>query len=173
MGQDQREEVQIDYAAYIYPKPVIQTKYLNKSIDMNLVYSIIRQESAFNKDAKSFADAYGLMQIIPQRAKKLARKHRIPYRKVEDLYDVAINTGLGSHYLNDLMKLMKRMPMAIGSYNAGESAMKRWIKARFDGDIEVFIEDIPYKETRKYIKLVLRNYHIYRSLPVQNDKFIY
>ncbi len=113
------------------------------------------------------------MQIIPERAKKLARKHRIPYRSHNDLYQVDINTGLGSNYLNDLVKYFKHRPMAIGSYNAGESAMKRWVKSRYDGDVEVFIEDIPYRETKKYIKLVLRNLEIYKSLPIQKDRSIY
>lgn len=173
MSSDLREEVQEKYTNYIYPKPIIRSKYLNTKIDINLVYSIIRQESAFNKDARSFADAYGLMQIIPERAKKLSRKHRIPYRRAEDLYNIQVNTGLGSNYLNDLIKLLGKMPMAIGSYNAGESAMKRWVKSRFNGDIEEFIEDVPYKETKKYIKLVLRNFEIYKALPVQKNKFIY
>ena len=172
MGQELREEVQVKYTSYIYPKPIIKSIYLNKETDINLIYSIIRQESAFNKDARSFADAYGLMQIIPQRAIKLARKHRVPYKKASDLYNIQVNTGLGSHYLNDLVTLMGKLPMAIGSYNAGESAMKRWVKARYNGDIEEFIEDVPYKETKKYIKLVLRNLEIYKSLPIQENKFI-
>jgi soluble lytic murein transglycosylase len=173
MGSDQREEIQKNYLSYIYPKPKLTSKYLNKNVDINLVYSIIRQESAFDKDARSFADAFGLMQIIPQRAKKLSKIHKIPFSKEEDLYDVYINTGLGSHYLDDLVTFFKRLPMAIGSYNAGESAMKRWLKVRYDGDIEVFIEDIPYRETKKYIKLVLRNLEIYKELPIQKDKLIY
>jgi soluble lytic murein transglycosylase len=172
MGQDLREEVQEKYTNYIYPKPIIKSKYLNSKTDLDLIYSIIRQESAFNKEARSFADAYGLMQIIPQRAKKLSRKHRIPYKAPSDLYNIQINTGLGSHYLNDLVILLGKLPMAIGSYNAGESAMKRWVKSRYNGDIEEFIEDVPYRETKKYIKLVLRNLEIYRSLPIQKDKFI-
>ncbi|WP_127718399.1 lytic transglycosylase domain-containing protein [Halobacteriovorax sp. HLS] len=172
MGSSQRDEVELNYTSYIYPKPVINSKYLNKNIDINLVYSIIRQESAFNKDARSFADAFGLMQIIPQRAKRLAAIHRLPYKKQDDLYSVELNTGLGSHYLSDLVRFFNELPFAIGSYNAGESVMKNWIKSRYDGDIEVFIEDVPYRETKKYIKLVLRNLEIYKALPIQESKFI-
>ena len=113
------------------------------------------------------------MQVIPSRAKKLARKHGIPFQNTEDLYDVDINMALGVQYLEDLKKLFKYLPMVIGSYNAGESAMKRWVKSRYQGDIEIFIEDIPYRETRKYIKLVLRNYYIYQELPIDNKLFIY
>ena len=173
MGKDQRADIEKKFMQYIYPKPSLDSKYLENKFDNNLAYSIIRQESAFNREARSFADAYGLMQIIPSRAKKLARKHRIPYKGTDDLYDIDVNMALGVHYLEDLKKLFKYLPMAIGSYNAGESAMKRWVKSRYQGDIEIFIEDIPYKETRKYIKLVLRNYYIYQELPIDKKVFIY
>ncbi|WP_372656283.1 transglycosylase SLT domain-containing protein [Halobacteriovorax sp.] len=173
MDEDQRNEIEKKFIQYIYPKPSLESKYLENKFDNNLAYSIIRQESAFNKEARSFADAYGLMQVIPSRAKKLARKHGIPFQNTEDLYDVDINMALGVQYLEDLKKLFKYLPMVIGSYNAGESAMKRWVKSRYQGDIEIFIEDIPYRETRKYIKLVLRNYYIYQELPIDNKLFIY
>lgn len=172
MGEDQRVDVTKDYIHYIYPKPNLTGALKNKRYDTNLAYSIIRQESAFNKDARSFADAYGLMQIIPTRAKKLARKHRVPYTGVPDLYNVETNIKLGTSYLEDLKRYFKNLPMAIGSYNAGENAMKRWKVKRFKGDMETFIEDIPYKETRKYIKLVLRNYSIYKQLPINEKVFI-
>jgi soluble lytic murein transglycosylase len=113
------------------------------------------------------------MQIIPSRASKLSKKHSIPYKETDDLYDIDVNMALGVHYLEDLKKMFEHLPMAIGSYNAGESTMKRWVKARYQGDIEAFIEDIPYQETRKYIKLVLRNYYIYQELPIDKKVFIY
>ncbi|CBW27956.1 putative transglycosylase [Halobacteriovorax marinus SJ] len=173
MGEDQRLEIEKKFIQYIYPKPVLESKYLENNFDNNLAYSIIRQESAFNREARSFADAYGLMQIIPSRAKKLAKKHRIPYQNTEDLYDIDVNMALGVHYLEDLKKMFDYLPMAIGSYNAGEAVMSRWVKSRYQGDIETFIEDIPYRETRKYIKLVLRNYYIYQQLPIDKKVFIY
>lgn len=173
MGEEQRSEIEKKFIQYIYPKPGLESKYLENNFDNNLAYSIIRQESAFNREARSFADAYGLMQIIPSRAKKLARKHNVPFQGTDDLYDIDVNMALGVHYLEDLKKLFKYLPMVIGSYNAGEAAMKRWVKARYQGDIEIFIEDIPYRETRKYIKLVLRNYYIYQELPIDKKVFIY
>ncbi|OUR93677.1 hypothetical protein A9Q84_19635 [Halobacteriovorax marinus] len=173
MSEEQREDVSKQYIHYIYPKPNLATKFIKSDYDADLAYSIIRQESAFDKDARSFADAYGLMQIIPKRAVKLAKRHRVPYRNEKDLYDIDTNIVLGVRYLEDLKKSFKNLPMAIGSYNAGENAMHRWRKSRFNGDMEIFIEDIPYRETRKYIKLVLRNYSIYQQLPISEKVFIY
>lgn len=173
MGEEQRTEIEKKFIQYIYPKPSLESKYLENKFDNNLAYSIIRQESAFNKEARSFADAYGLMQVIPSRAKKLSKKHGIPFKDTEDLYDIDINMALGVQYLEDLKKMFEYLPMVIGSYNDGESAMKRWVSSRYQGDIEIFIEDIPYRETRKYIKLVLRNYYIYQELPINEKLFIY
>ncbi|PIK14093.1 lytic transglycosylase domain-containing protein [Halobacteriovorax sp. JY17] len=173
MDENQRGEIEKKFIQYIYPKPSLESKYLENKFDNNLAYSIIRQESAFNREARSFADAYGLMQVIPSRAQKLAKKHSIPYQDTDDLYNIDVNMALGVHYLEDLKKMFQYLPMVIGSYNAGEAAMSRWVKSRYQGDIEIFIEDIPYQETRKYIKLVLRNYFIYQELPIDKKVFIY
>ncbi len=133
-------------------------------LDPALLWAIIRQESVFDPDATSFADARGLMQIIPRTGHALARELGIEDFHENDLYDPALNIRMGSHYAHQLMQQFgnKVDHMAAG-YNAGPSNVDRWRRAAGD-DHDLYRELITYSETRKYVKLVLRNYLIYREL---------
>lgn len=133
--------------------------------DPYLLQSIIRQESAFNPEARSPADAFGLMQLIPELAKRLARQQRVSYKDFNDLYDPKVNATLGSAYVRELMQKMNgRMVGVIGAYNAGTGPIFNWYKNRNRKDVFEFIEGIAYEETRNYVKLVLRNWIIYQQL---------
>ncbi|PJB52957.1 MAG: hypothetical protein CO099_09795 [Bdellovibrio sp. CG_4_9_14_3_um_filter_39_7] len=134
-------------------------------VEPALVKAIIRQESAFNTYIRSSADAFGLMQMIPEKAAQLSRGLKIPYKKFQDLYDPSINLPLGCALLKDhLSDYDNNIIITAASYNAGENVVKNWLKSRFDGDYLEFIESIPYEETKTYVKLILRNLMVYKRI---------
>ncbi|MFG1484488.1 transglycosylase SLT domain-containing protein [Halobacteriovorax sp. RZ-1] len=136
----------------------------SKTVTTPLLMSIARQESAFNQYARSPADAFGLLQLIPEQGKRLSRRYKIPYEGYEDLYNPNINITFSSLLLNELMKRRNNNFIDfVASYNAGGTPIRRWRSRIILPDLE-FIEEIPYKETRKYVKLVARNYLIYSRL---------
>ena len=137
-------------------------KDLGSDLSPYLVLSVIRQESAFDPQARSVADAVGLMQLTPGTAKLAARALKM---RTYSLLDEEDNLHLGLKTLSDLIKKYdNRLDYALASYNAGETISQLWIDLRGHlGPIE-FIESIPYQETRLYIKNILRNYAIYRLI---------
>lgn len=152
----------------IFPQPY-QDAVLKASkqfgVIPELIYSIMRQESAFNRQARSPADAFGLMQLIPSVAKKTASSVGIPFSNHEDLFHPETNISLGSAHLKKLWdRYQGQFVLLAASYNASEKAIHGWLQHRYEGDTLQFIEDIPYKETQNYIKLVLRNLVFYQSL---------
>jgi soluble lytic murein transglycosylase len=125
-------------------------------IDPAWAYAIIRAESAWMTDAHSHADAYGLMQLLPGVAKKLAKAEKLPYGNAQDLFDPALNIQLGIRFLGRMADAYDGSPwLASAAYNAGEAPVGRWIDARGSLDPDFFIETIPYKETREYVARVL------------------
>lgn len=127
-----------------------------------LIYSIMKQESGFDPRARSFADAFGLMQLIPQVAEKAAEGFT-QYKKVHDLYRPRVNIHLGAKTLRDLFQSFNgQFILSVASYNASAIAVRGWVQSRFKSDPIEFIEDIPYAETKGYVKLVMRNYISYR-----------
>jgi soluble lytic murein transglycosylase len=134
-------------------------------IDPFLVIAIMREESHFNPNIVSSAGAYGLMQLMPVTAKKVGN-----VTKVNELFDEEKNIYIGIKYLSDLKKKYSRIEYIIAAYNAGEKAVDLWLQNNYR-DADEFIEDIPYNETRDYVKKVLRTYYILRSLyKDKNDK---
>ncbi|MDX2054288.1 MAG: transglycosylase SLT domain-containing protein [Polyangiaceae bacterium] len=120
-----------------------------------LTYAIMREESAFDPEATSPANAFGLMQLIIPTAKMVAQPLGLPYDS-RSLFRPAINIRLGSQLLGTLMKDFKDNPLlAIPSYNAGASRAREWKKARPAVDFDVWVELIPFHETRRYVKRVL------------------
>jgi soluble lytic murein transglycosylase len=150
-----------------YPLPYreLVVRYANaRGIDPYLVAALIRQESTFNPRVRSRAGARGLMQIIPATGRQLARQERRRYA-TRDLYDPEINIRYGPRYLKEVLtRFNGRVDYALASYNAGPHRVKRWTGMDMTIDPEVFIEDIPFDETRAYVKLVLRNEMLYRRL---------
>lgn len=130
-----------------------------------LMLSIIRQESAFNPNARSPADAFGLMQVIPQVAKIHEKATGIQVEHFEELYRPEINIPVGAALLADLDKKYRgQFVLTAAAYNASERAIEGWLKTRLQDDPLEFIEDIPYEETKAYVKLVLRNFIFYSRL---------
>ena len=169
-------------APFIFPfafETEIKKNSQKFSVPYSLIASIIRQESSFNQFARSPADAFGPMQLIPEAAKIISKKYKIPYLEIKDLYNPEINIALGAALLRDLMNdNQSRLIPVAASYNAGSAPVKRWenerqnsicvgrqcnIEEYFEEGMK-FIESIPYEETKKYVKLVFRNMVIYQVL---------
>ena len=154
--------------ALVYPQPfsnVVESAAKKFNVPVELIYSIMRQESSFDPLSRSPADAFGLMQLIPEMAKRAERRAGIKLSSHEDLYTPEINIPLGAAFIRDLLDHWKgRFIPTVASYNASEKAIAGWMRTRYRGDVLVFIEDIPYEETRNYIKLVMRNYISYQRL---------
>lgn len=142
----------------------------NLNLSNELVLAIIKQESAFNPKAKSPAGAYGLMQLMPNTAKQFFKQ--LEQEKSFDeafLYEPDTNIMLGKLYLQKLKQDYNDNLIYIASnYNAGANPLKTWHSRWNSLDEDLFIEMIPYKETRNYVKLVLRNYYFYRFLNHKN-----
>ena len=138
----------------------------NKSnLSIPLIFSIIRQESAFNPRARSSADAFGLMQVIPSTAKQVSRENKIYYNSYRDLYNPSKNILIGTTYLKKLLKKYNNnFILALSAYNAGGTPVDRWKKELEHWSLLEFIENIPYEETRTYIRLIVRNYIFYHNL---------
>ncbi len=129
----------------------------NVNLPLALLFAISRQESAFAADVTSPAGARGLMQLMPATAKEVARRHKIPYDNIKQLFDPSKNIALGSHYYKDMMlRFSNNRILATASYNAGPHRVDRWRKktgAKLAYD--VWIEMIPFSETRRYVQNVL------------------
>lgn len=145
--------------------PIHPKKQKKGEADPLLVNAIIRAESLFDRRAFSRAGAIGLMQLMPATAQRLSKKLNIRLASNENLFDPDLNVRLGSRYLGDLIKEFKgALVPAIASYNAGKRPVKRWWSKRGDEPIEIFIEKIPYQETRNYVKKVLSYLREYRRI---------
>ena len=120
--------------------------------------AITRRESTFIPTAKSPVGAHGLMQIMPQTAKHITGR-RVP---VQNLYNPNTNIDMGTDYLNYLMRQNNNnLVFATASYNAGYSRVKTWLPKNRQMPLDIWIETIPFKETREYVKAVLAYYQIY------------
>ncbi len=150
----------------IFPIPFetrIREEASRQGLDPALIYSIIRQESLFNPYARSHADAFGLMQLIPEMANQAAKRLGISLEGPDDLYNPDKNVALGTIFLKDLFtKYGDRFILSVAAYNANDKAIQGWLRTRMRNDPLEFIEEIPYDETRLYVKLVLRNYVTYQ-----------
>jgi len=133
-------------------------------VDPYLVAAMIREESRFNPQATSGSSAYGLMQLVPGTARGAARLVRIPSPSIQGLRDPETNILLGSVVLHELLGRFTRVDMALAAYNAGPDVVGRWQAKRGGADPDTFIEEIPYLETRNYVKTVMQSAAMYRWL---------
>ncbi|MFT6102936.1 MAG: soluble lytic murein transglycosylase [Granulosicoccus sp.] len=147
--------------------PVVHQEIIHNAADKHdipssLVFSIARQESAWEFDATSRVGARGLMQLMPATAKQTAKKARLAYKKSK-LFEPQYNIALGSHYITGLLEQYDdNRALAIASYNAGPHRVKQWLKkTNASLPLDVWVEIIPFKETRKYVQNVLSYEVIY------------
>lgn len=135
------------------------------SVSPELMLSIIRQESSFDPYARSIADAMGLMQVLPMVADQQFPRTKIKLEHHEDLYKPEINVPIGASLLSELnQKYRGQFLLVAAAYNANEKSIQGWLNTRLGEDPLEFIEDIPFEETRGYVKLVLRNFIFYSRL---------
>jgi soluble lytic murein transglycosylase len=127
--------------------------------------AIARQESAMNAEARSHANARGLMQLLPGTARLVAQRARVKNPPTASLYQPTVNIELGSYHLAWLLERYGgQSPLAIAAYNAGEHRVDRWVKDNAGTAMDVWIESIPFRETRNYVKNVLAFKHVYATL---------
>lgn len=130
-----------------------------------LLRAVARQESAYQPDARSPVGARGLMQLMPATAKLVTKRARLPASYAGQLNDPKINIQLGSYHLAWLIERFNgQRPLAIAAYNAGEHRVDRWIKNKAQMPTDVWIETIPFRETRNYVKNVLAFTYVYNQL---------
>lgn len=168
IAPETRREILDRNPELIFPQPWsqhISASARQFEIPPALIYSIMRQESSFNPRVRSHADAMGLMQLIPVVANETARSIGVDIGEPETLYKPDLNIMLGTAHLRELLKKWHgRFIPSVASYNANEKAVLGWLRTRDRRDPLQFIEDIPYEETRGYVKLVLRNFIFYSRL---------
>src|SRR5690606_32736738 len=123
------EQVFNDYAL-LYPRPydaeVVAAAEVS-GLPVPLIYGVIRQESLYRSDALSSAGARGLMQLLPETARRTARQWNRPAPTPDSLFDPAVNVMLGAAHLKDLLtRFDGQLPLALAAYNAGPGAVQRW-----------------------------------------------
>jgi soluble lytic murein transglycosylase-like protein len=149
-------------------KESILTESKKQNLPPWLILGLIRQESRFNNIIVSSAGAVGLMQILPQTAKDIMGTSKVP-----NLTNPKKNIRVGTVYLKRLMKKFKSVPLTLAAYNAGPSRAKKWYKDKVSGknlSSAMFIESIPYKETREYVKTVIFGASMYSMILKKNEK---
>jgi soluble lytic murein transglycosylase len=157
----------------IVHEDIIKHKAQTNNIPSSLIFSIARQESAWEFDATSYVGASGLMQIMPATAKETAKKAKLHYAKSK-LYEPEYNIALGSHYITSLLQQYdNNRALAIASYNAGPHRVKQWLtKTNASLPLDVWIEIIPFNETRKYVQNVLSYEVIYNYRLGQESRLL-
>lgn len=139
-----------------------------RGLDSSWVMGLMRSESAMAADAISGAGARGLMQIMPGTARELSRRHGFNYGGVQQLMQAEFNIELGTTYLRELLdQYGDNSVLASGAYNAGPNAVKRWMDGSRPAEAAMWIETLPYRETREYIPRVLAFSAIYDWLLAQ------
>jgi soluble lytic murein transglycosylase len=162
------QSVPLVYWRILFPEAwwdTIKSESAKNGLDPYLVASLIRQESEFNPSAISYANAYGLMQLEPSVGKSLAREEGMSHFETFQLLDPITNIRLGTKYLRQMVDRFGGVQeYALAAYNAGESRVVDWQAAGPYGEIDEFVESIPFTQTRDYVQGILRNEDIYRSI---------
>lgn len=143
---------------------IVSREAQDNSLDPLLIEAVMRQESLFDPEAKSSANALGLMQLLPDTATKLAAADNRALDPLA-LFQPDLNIDLGTRYLNQLLaRFDGDVLKAVAAYNGGEAAVEKWQRRFADLEPDEFVESISYRETRDYIKRVLTNYRTYQQL---------
>jgi len=133
-------------------------------LDPYLVASLIRQESEFNPNAISHANAVGLMQLLPVTGKKVAKDVKLHHFNASQLYMPAVNLQLGTRYFKTMVDKFGSFEYALAAYNAGSDRVEDWLSQGKYRDPQEFVESIPFTETREYVQAILRNASVYKQL---------
>ena len=150
----------------LYPlpyEPALRREATKNGFDPMLAAGLIRQESTFQADAVSHKNAVGLMQVLPQTGRLMARQLRVRYTK-NSLFEPDFNLQVGMVYVTGLLHNLGAPEYALAAFNAGEDRIALWRGERNYEEIPELVESIPFTETRDYVQIVLRNAEVYRMI---------
>lgn len=154
-----------------YPRPYaehVQAAREEHALPRGLLHAVMRQESGFDPDVVSYAQAIGLMQLIPSTARKVARGLGVEYRR-EMMFDPRWNVRMGGRLLSRLLReLDGQAVLAIASYNAGAHRVRNWFRKPHPS-LDLFVESIPIEQTRNYVRHVVTHWARYRYLTGDDD----
>ncbi len=152
-------------------RQLVEQRALDNDLEPAWIFAMMRQESAFMHDARSSVGAVGLMQLMPKTAKAVAKKLKKPRPGYQQLIKPELNIQLGSAYLKEVYEELGEHPvLAIAAYNAGPHRVRNWLPESGQMPADIWIELIPFKETRRYVKSVLAYMVIY-SNKLENKDF--
>jgi soluble lytic murein transglycosylase len=156
------------YIEALFPRPYWDELYRSSTangLDPYLVASLIRQESEFNPTAISHANAYGLMQLLPEVGKQTAKQIKLKNYSLADLLDPNSNLKLGTKYFKSMIdEYGGQVEYALAAYNAGTNRVADWRANGTFKDMPEFVESIPFTETREYVQAILRNRAMYKKI---------
>jgi soluble lytic murein transglycosylase len=157
----------------LFPRPFwedLRRDATTNQLDPYLVASLIRQESEFNPGAISYANAMGLMQLLPSVGKNLAKEMKIRHFSSDELLQANTNLLLGTRYFKHMVDHFDgHVEYALAAYNAGEDRVDDWRKNGNFKDMDEFVESIPFTQTREYVQAIMRNAMIYKLLYTKNN----
>jgi soluble lytic murein transglycosylase-like protein len=140
------------------------------SIPPELILSVIKKESAFEPKIISYANAYGLMQLLPGTASQIAPKLRLRFTSTDQLFQPEVNIQMGSYYLSSLLKRYRgNYVMALAGYNAGPHRVDRWKRSYPTYDDDLFMENLEFEQTRVYVRVCMKFFWIYRAIMNPGD----
>lgn len=135
------------------------------TLDEFLVYSVIREESHFDKEAVSVSDARGLMQLLPSTALEAAPKAGLSNFEASQLFSPDVNINLGCYYLSWLLEIFGgNFAVGLAGYNGGPTSAAGWYEKNRSLNIDEFVEEITFEQSRNYVKKILRSYAVYEAV---------
>jgi soluble lytic murein transglycosylase len=155
------------YWEALFPRPYwndLKRFSARNELDPYLVASLIRQESEFNPAAISNRNAVGLMQLLPNTGKLVAREEKLRHFNSSQLFVPGVNLQLGTKYFRNMVDKFGSFEYALAAYNAGDDRVKDWLANGTYRDPQEFVESIPFTQTREYVQAILRNANVYRQL---------
>jgi soluble lytic murein transglycosylase len=161
------EALPVDLLKIIFPIAhwdLLRRHAAARDLDPYLLAALVAQESTFQADIRSVANAWGLMQIIPGTGRRYAARLGIPRFATARLTNPDVNVRIGTAYLSDLIARFGNVAHALAAYNAGENRVERWRGERPGLETDEFIDDIPFPETQNYVKRILGTAEDYRLL---------
>ena len=150
----------------IYPikyEEIVQKYSTEYNIDEYLIYATIKAESNFNEKAESKKGAKGLMQLIDSTAEEIAESIGISLAD-KNILDPDLNINLGTKYLSSLIKQYSSIELALAAYNAGSGNVDKWLQSGTLNQDGSNWTNIPYNETKNYVRKILMDYEIYKKL---------
>jgi peptidoglycan lytic transglycosylase len=175
-GQTLPEEMSREVWEIFYPLKFwtnIKEESRRHGLDPYMIAGLIRQETVFEPHVRSYANAYGLMQVLPSTGRAIARRNSLGGGRIttNDLYNPTLNIQLGCAFVKELIDRFGRFEYVAAAYNGGPTRVSRWLKELPTGDIEEWVESIPISQTRLYVQGVYRNARQYQRLYDEQGRF--